>query len=227
MDITNSRFWIFYSSCTLCNARYQKQQRKEGLLPNADNLTFSPSRIKCHHPKCPKYPRPPRKPSSIQDQMITVMVPLNSNNNVSGSNNNHSQQQQQMTTAVSNAQQVQQQQSSGASHQPNRSHSTTTTQTPVALINGLNNGVSGTQQPTRHHSSSENSEQSLDNCITAGTKNGNETKRISNPTKSETEAMMIAKQQLQVIPAQQQQQKTILLKFPQNLMETDQLIVSD
>lgn len=154
------------------------------------------------------------------------MVPLNSNNNVSGSNNNHSQQQQQMTTAVSNAQQVQQQQSTVAGHQANRSHSTTT-QTPVALINGLNNGVSGTQQPTRHHSSSENSEQSLDNCVTAGIKNGNETKRISNPTKSETEAMMIAKQQLQVIPAQQQQQKTILLKFPQNLMETDQLIVSD
>ncbi|XP_055388606.1 uncharacterized protein LOC129617143 isoform X3 [Condylostylus longicornis] len=58
--------------------RYQRQQTREGLLPNADNLTFSPSRIKCHHPKCPKYNR---KPSNIQDQMITVMVPLNSNNN--------------------------------------------------------------------------------------------------------------------------------------------------
>ncbi|XP_054086828.1 uncharacterized protein LOC105219445 [Zeugodacus cucurbitae] len=68
--------------------KYQKQQRNEGLLPNADNLTFSPSRIKCHHPKCPKYGH--RKPSSIQDQMITVMVPLNSNNNnVSNSSNNN------------------------------------------------------------------------------------------------------------------------------------------
>nr|XP_036215545.1 uncharacterized protein LOC106617992 isoform X1 [Bactrocera oleae] len=68
--------------------KYQKQQRNEGLLPNADNLTFSPSRIKCHHPKCPKYGN--RKPSSIQDQMITVMVPLNSNNNnVSNSSNNN------------------------------------------------------------------------------------------------------------------------------------------
>ncbi|XP_055913399.1 voltage-dependent T-type calcium channel subunit alpha-1I isoform X3 [Eupeodes corollae] len=60
--------------------KHQRQQKKEGLLPNADNLTFSPSRIKCHHPKCPKYIN--RKPSNIQDQMITVMVPLNSNNNV-------------------------------------------------------------------------------------------------------------------------------------------------
>ncbi|XP_037914604.1 voltage-dependent T-type calcium channel subunit alpha-1G isoform X4 [Hermetia illucens] len=77
----------------------QRQQRKEGLLPNAENLTFSPSRIKAHHPKCPKFGR---KPSNIQEQMITVMVPLNSNNNlnlqsstqnvnlnVSNNNNNH------------------------------------------------------------------------------------------------------------------------------------------
>ncbi|XP_075158330.1 ca[2+]-channel protein alpha[[1]] subunit T [Haematobia irritans] len=212
--------------------KYQKQQRKEGLLPNADNLTFSPSRIKCHHPKCPKFPAPPHKPSSIQDQMITVMVPLNSNNNVSGSNNNHSQQPQ-MTSTTTNSQQ----QSSTAtplggggvsgSVQQQRSNSTTT-QTPVALINGLNNGVN--QQSLRHHSSSENSVQSLDNASNGANnshnKNGNDAKRIHNPTKSEVDSGMTNanKQQLQVMPNQQNQQKTILLKFPQNLMETDQLI---
>lgn len=36
--------------------RYQRQQKQqeEGLLPNAETLTLSPSRIKCHHPKCPR-----------------------------------------------------------------------------------------------------------------------------------------------------------------------------
>ncbi|XP_073835164.1 ca[2+]-channel protein alpha[[1]] subunit T isoform X6 [Musca autumnalis] len=213
--------------------KYQQQQRKEGLLPNADNLTFSPSRIKCHHPKCPKYPGPPRKPSNIQDQMITVMVPLNSNNNLSGNNNNHNQPQQMTTTTNNNMQQVQQQagqQQQQQLQQHRSSSTTTTTQTPMALINGLNNGNSS-QQTGRHHSSSENSVQSLDNGSTAGIKNGNDNKRIQNATKPETESLMVNKQQqLQVIPGQpqqpqqQQQQKTILLKFPQNLMETDQLI---
>lgn len=217
------------------HGRYQQQQRKEGLLPNADNLTFSPSRIKCHHPKCPKYPGPPRKPSNIQDQMITVMVPLNSNNNLSGNNNNHHNQSQQMTTTTAaSMQQVQQQ--AGQQQQQQRSNSTTTTtQTPMGLINGLNNGNNSHSQTGRHHSSSENSVQSLDNGSTAGHKNGSDNKRIQNATKPETESLMAKQQtqqqqQLQVIPGPQQQQpqqqKTILLKFPQNLMETDQLIVS-
>lgn len=35
--------------------RYQRQQLKDGLLPHrTETLTLSPSRIKTHHPKCPK-----------------------------------------------------------------------------------------------------------------------------------------------------------------------------
>ncbi|XP_037808576.1 voltage-dependent T-type calcium channel subunit alpha-1G isoform X5 [Lucilia sericata] len=188
--------------------KYQQKQRKEGLLPNADNLTFSPSRIKSHHPKCPKYASN-RKPSSIQDQMITVMVPLNSNNNISasGNNNNHTHVQQHQQTQQQNQQQL------GAQQQ----HSTT--QTPsgmVSLINGLHNGNNShintqTAQSHQHHSSSENSEQSLENVGgTVATRNSNY-KKISNQLKPEAD--------------NKQQQKTILLKFPQNLMETDQLIL--
>ncbi|XP_065366192.1 voltage-dependent T-type calcium channel subunit alpha-1G isoform X2 [Calliphora vicina] len=189
--------------------KYQQKQRKEGLLPHTDNLTFSPSRIKSHHPKCPKYASN-RKPSSIQDQMITVMVPLNSNNNVnaSGNNNNHS-----------HAQQQQQQQQQLVAQNQQQQHSTT--QTPsgmVSLINGLHNGNSASnnntqqQQQQQHHSSSENSEQSLENAVGAVTGRNSNYKKISNQLKSEADNK------------QQQQQKTILLKFPQNLMETDQLI---
>lgn len=34
--------------------RYQYQQRKEGLLPHTPDNLFSPQKIRCHHPKCPK-----------------------------------------------------------------------------------------------------------------------------------------------------------------------------
>lgn len=34
--------------------RYQYQQRKEGLLPRTPDNLFSPQKIRCHHPKCPK-----------------------------------------------------------------------------------------------------------------------------------------------------------------------------
>lgn len=37
--------------------RYRNQD--EDLLPNADTLTLSPNRIKCHHPKCPKLSQSP------------------------------------------------------------------------------------------------------------------------------------------------------------------------
>lgn len=37
--------------------RYRNQD--EDLLPNADILTLSPNRIKCHHPKCPKLNQSP------------------------------------------------------------------------------------------------------------------------------------------------------------------------
>lgn len=37
--------------------RYRNQD--EDLLPNADTLTLSPNRIKCHHPKCPKMNQSP------------------------------------------------------------------------------------------------------------------------------------------------------------------------
>lgn len=34
--------------------RYQYQQRKEGLIPRTPENLFSPQKIRCHHPKCPK-----------------------------------------------------------------------------------------------------------------------------------------------------------------------------
>ncbi|XP_070508041.1 voltage-dependent T-type calcium channel subunit alpha-1G isoform X8 [Chironomus tepperi] len=34
--------------------KYQYQQRKEGLLPRTPENLFSPQKIRCHHPKCPK-----------------------------------------------------------------------------------------------------------------------------------------------------------------------------
>jgi hypothetical protein len=34
--------------------RYQYQQRKDGLLPRTPDNLFSPQKIRCHHPKCPK-----------------------------------------------------------------------------------------------------------------------------------------------------------------------------
>lgn len=37
--------------------RYRNQD--DDLLPNADILTLSPNRIKCHHPKCPKLNQSP------------------------------------------------------------------------------------------------------------------------------------------------------------------------
>ena len=71
---------FFFNVYFLCFTRYQRQQRKEGLLPNMpETLTLSPSRIRCHHPKCPKMNR---KLSNINEQLITVMVPLNSSSTI-------------------------------------------------------------------------------------------------------------------------------------------------
>lgn len=38
---------------------YRYRNQDEDLLPNADILTLSPNRIKCHHPKCPKLNQSP------------------------------------------------------------------------------------------------------------------------------------------------------------------------
>lgn len=58
--------------------RYAKKQRREGLLPAPDILTLSPSKIKAHHPKCHKYGMEKATNIKDQQQLITVMVPLNS-----------------------------------------------------------------------------------------------------------------------------------------------------
>uniref|UniRef100_A0A1A9VSZ7 Ion transport domain-containing protein n=1 Tax=Glossina austeni TaxID=7395 RepID=A0A1A9VSZ7_GLOAU len=215
--------------------KYQRQQRKEGLLPNADNLTFSPSRIKCHHPKCPKYNSDKnRKPSSIQDQMITVMVPLNSNNNntvmngggngggMTNANNhqqNHQQQQQQQQGGNNNNIQTQSQTTttngvdggSGSGGGGGSGDSGGVSATGVmTFLNGINNGNNTIQ--THHyqqqHSSSDNSEHSLE---TTQSKNN-----LMNQTKAAIEAEQGFNKQLQ--------QKTILLKFSQNFMDSEQLI---
>ncbi|GAB0089753.1 Voltage-dependent T-type calcium channel subunit alpha [Sergentomyia squamirostris] len=60
--------------------RYQQKQRREGLLPTPDILTLSPSKIKAHHPKCHKYGMEKATNIKDQQQLITVMVPLNSTN---------------------------------------------------------------------------------------------------------------------------------------------------
>ncbi|XP_018796930.1 PREDICTED: voltage-dependent T-type calcium channel subunit alpha-1G-like, partial [Bactrocera latifrons] len=202
--------------------KYQKQQRNEGLLPNADNLTFSPSRIKCHHPKCPKYGN--RKPSSIQDQMITVMVPLNSNNNnVSNSSNNNNNGGGGSAAAVANGTRT-----TAATTAATAASSTLAlpmSGTTTTLINGTantglphsinNNNISvvGQQQQQQQaqssqqqqqHSSSENSVQSLEH-----------TARNSNLKKSSNHLTPD-------VPAGQQ--KTILLKFPSN-GDSEQLIL--
>lgn len=62
------------------------RQQEEGLLPNADTLTLSPNRIKCHHPKCPKHNQ--NSTNTLPDQMITVMVPLNASHTIQTTNNN-------------------------------------------------------------------------------------------------------------------------------------------
>ncbi|KAL9871929.1 ca[2+]-channel protein alpha[[1]] subunit T isoform 1-T4 [Glossina fuscipes fuscipes] len=211
--------------------KYQRQQRKEGLLPNADNLTFSPSRIKCHHPKCPKYNSDKnRKPSSIQDQMITVMVPLNSNNNktvLNGAGTGEGM------ISVNNHQQNHQQQQQGGNNNNIQTQSQTTTTNGVdggsggvggsgdigdvsatgvmTFLNGINNGNNTIQ--THHyqqqHSSSDNSEHSLETTQSK--------KNFMNQTKAAIEAEQGFNKQLQ--------QKTILLKFSQNFMDSEQLIL--
>lgn len=128
--------------------------------------------------------------------MITVMVPLNSNNNVSGSGNNNHNQQQLGTSSA----QCQQQRSSS------------TTQTPAGMV-GLNNEITNNGVAQQQHSSSENSEQSLENSSMISGRISNY-KQIANQMKLDADA------------APGKQQKTILLKFPQNLMDSDQLIVS-
>lgn len=45
---------ISQPSSTSARFRYQYQQRKEGLLPRTPDNLFSPQKIRCHHPKCPK-----------------------------------------------------------------------------------------------------------------------------------------------------------------------------
>lgn len=143
--------------------------------------------------------------------MITVMVPLNSNNNLNTSshnnNNNHGHGQQQQLATQNQL-------------NPIQNSTTQTSSNMVPLINGLHNANSGAnnaQQQQQHLSSSENSEQSLEND--GGGQGGggvagrnSNYKKISNQLKSDTE--------------NNKHHKTILLKFPQNLMETDQLIVS-
>lgn len=70
--------------------RYQRQQRKDGLLPHrTETLTLSPSRIKAHHPKCPKLlshvlagqlapPKYPlQKASNIPPEHSALKMPLN------------------------------------------------------------------------------------------------------------------------------------------------------
>ncbi|XP_054728206.1 uncharacterized protein LOC129237458 [Anastrepha obliqua] len=221
--------------------KYQQQQRKEGLLPNADNLTFSPSRIKCHHPKCPKYGN--RKPSSIQDQMITVMVPLNSNNNnVNNSSNNNNngggmnggRNQQAVTTAPTTTSILvpTSQNTTTAAALTLPISATTTTIASTILTNGgqstntgLPNNINSNnvsvvgqqqqQQQQQQHSSSENSVQSLEHT----TRNSNLKKSANHLTPD------AAKQQTQTQGQGQQsgQQKTILLKFPSNV-DSEQLI---
>ncbi|XP_041563972.1 voltage-dependent T-type calcium channel subunit alpha-1G isoform X4 [Drosophila elegans] len=194
--------------------KYQRQQRKEGLLPNADNLTFSPSRIKCHHPKCPKYSN--RKPSSIQDQMITVMVPLNSANN---NNNNNS------TSSNHN----------GSGNNSNNINNNAASCTTVALVNGINGSAASVtmssahhqqhqllqqqQQQQQHHhqqqlqqqqhSSSDNTEQSLG---ADGLPRGSSLKKSTAHHQLKPEGSAA-------------EQKTILLKFPQQMIDSEQLIL--
>ncbi|XP_034671028.1 uncharacterized protein LOC117902498 isoform X5 [Drosophila subobscura] len=191
--------------------KYQRQQRKEGLLPNADNLTFSPSRIKCHHPKCPKYSNR-KHPSSIQDQMITVMVPLNSNSNSNNNNNNTNNHNGSTNNTNGNA--------------SNNVPSCTT----VALVNGINGSTASVtmttaqhqqaaqqqQQQQQQHSSSDNTEQSLGEGAAA------------------TCGLMPRSSSLKKSPQSHHQlkpegsggeQKTILLKFPQQIMDSEQLIL--
>lgn len=93
----------------------------------------------------------------------------------------------------------------------------------VALINGINNGGTNAQT-TQHHSSSDNSEHSVDNASTVGVGKNGDCKRITNPVKQDLDTS--GGKVITTVPAQQQQQKTILLKFNQTLMDSDQLIVS-
>ncbi|XP_034490268.1 voltage-dependent T-type calcium channel subunit alpha-1G [Drosophila innubila] len=202
--------------------KYQRQQRREGLLPNADNLTFSPSRIKCHHPNCPKYSN--RKPSSIQDQMITVMVPLNSNNNNNNNNNNSN------NNSSNN----------GNNNNNNHNHNHTT----VALVNGINGSTASVTMAQHHQqppptvaaggvagvagvgaavvqgqlSSSDNTEQSL------GELSGSGVARRSSSLKKPTVGHHSHNMQLKPVDGGAGEQKTILLKLPQQVIDSEQLI---
>ncbi|XP_033238120.1 voltage-dependent T-type calcium channel subunit alpha-1G isoform X3 [Drosophila pseudoobscura] len=186
--------------------KYQRQQRKEGLLPNADNLTFSPSRIKCHHPKCPKYSNR-KHPSSIQDQMITVMVPLNSNSNSNNNNNNTNNHNGSTNTNATN---------------------NVPSCTTVALVNGINGSTASVtmstaqhqqaaqqqQQQQQQHSSSDNTEQSMGEAACGG--GGMVMPRSSSLKKSSHHQLKPE--------GSAGEQKTILLKFPQQIMDSEQLI---
>ncbi|EDW37916.1 GL21364 [Drosophila persimilis] len=187
---------------------YQRQQRKEGLLPNADNLTFSPSRIKCHHPKCPKYSNR-KHPSSIQDQMITVMVPLNSNSNSNNNNNNTNNHNGSTNTNATN---------------------NVPSCTTVALVNGINGSTASVtmstaqhqqaaqqqQQQQQQHSSSDNTEQSMGEAACGG---GSMVMPRSSSLRKSSHHQLKPE-------GSAGEQKTILLKFPQQIMDSEQLIVS-
>ncbi|XP_033168961.1 voltage-dependent T-type calcium channel subunit alpha-1G isoform X5 [Drosophila mauritiana] len=197
--------------------KYQRQQRKEGLLPNADNLTFSPSRIKCHHPKCPKYSN--RKPSSIQDQMITVMVPLNSASN--NNNNNNSTSSNHNGSGNHTA---------GGGGNNNNNNNNAASCTTVALVNGINGSAASVTMSSAHHqqhqllqhqqqqhqnqqqqqhSSSDNTEQSL---APDGLPRSSSLKKSTAHHQLKPEGSAA-------------EQKTILLKFPQQMIDSEQLIL--
>lgn len=152
------------------------------------------------------------KASSIQDQMITVMVPLNSNNNmVNGGNDNGSSGQQQQQAALN-------QKNNNKKSNQQQATATSTTQTPVAMMNASPmNGINNVSKTII--TSSESSEQSLDKSGLRVDKSN--IKKITNQLKPDADN---GSGQLQV--PQQQQQKTIFLKFPQNLLDSEQLIVS-
>ncbi|XP_032588774.1 uncharacterized protein LOC6585509 isoform X5 [Drosophila mojavensis] len=200
--------------------KYQRQQRREGLLPNADNLTFSPSRIKCHHPNCPKYSN--RKPSSMQDQMITVMVPLNSNNN-NNNNNNSSNNNSSSNNGSGNGG------AGGASAAAGGAGSNSQNHTTVALINGINGStasvsmaqqqqlVAGGAASQAQLSSSDNTEQSLGEGSGSGV--ARRTSSMKKPTAHHGHGLQLKPD------STGGEQKTILLKLPQQVMDSDQLIL--
>lgn len=52
-------FFFFYLLLLVFVVMSRYRNQDDDLLPNADTLTLSPNRIKCHHPKCPKLNQSP------------------------------------------------------------------------------------------------------------------------------------------------------------------------